>query len=167
MDLWGREQQLGQVLARLASRRLVTVTGPGGIGKTALAEAAQERAAADFELGGTRVDLTVVDAPALVPGTIAAQLGYSTFEALVGSRTEQPVLLLVDNCEHVLTAAADAIGKLLAACRAPTVLATSRSPFGAYRGVPDRVGPAPGAQRRRHRQRSPPGRCGCGRDAVA
>ena len=65
-----------------------------------------------------------------MPGTIAAQLGFRSFEALVESPSEQPVLLLVDNCEHVLAAAADAIATLLDACRAPTVLATSRSPLG-------------------------------------
>lgn len=108
MDLWGRDEELRDVLARLATRRLVTLTGPGGIGKTALARVALARAKGGFALGGARVDLTVVDDPERVPGTIAAQLGFRSFEALVDSPTEQPVLL-VDNCEHVLGAAADAV----------------------------------------------------------
>src|SRR3712207_6432493 len=120
MDLIGRDEELQELLARLARRRLVTLTGPGGIGKTTLASAAAAQAAERFELGARTVDLTVVDAPERVSGSIAAQLGFATFEALVGSSVEQPVLLLIDNCEHVLEPAADAIAALLRSCEAPT-----------------------------------------------
>lgn len=130
MRLVGREEELQELIGRLRSRRLITLTGPGGIGKTALARAAAARAADDFELGSRIVDLTVVDAPDQVGGSLAAQLGFATFEALTASSVEQPVLLLVDNCEHVVEPAADAIAALLESCEAPTVLATSRSPLG-------------------------------------
>jgi predicted ATPase len=130
MDLIGREEELQQLLARLATRRLVTLTGPGGIGKTALAQVAAARLAGEFDLGSRTVDLTVVDDADQVSGSIAAQLGFATFETLVSSPVEQPVLLLVDNCEHVVEPAAGAIAALLASCEAPRVLATSRSPLG-------------------------------------
>ena len=64
-----------------------------------------------------------------VAESIAGQLGFASFEALLSSPSEQPALLVVDNCEHVTAAAADAIDRLLAACQSPTVLATSRSPL--------------------------------------
>jgi predicted ATPase len=129
MELIGRDHELAELVRRLAARRLVTVIGPGGIGKTALARAAAEEAGPAFELGWHVVDLSRVDAPDAVAGTLAGQLGFPSFEALVNSPGEQPALVLVDNCEHVTAAAAEAISDLLDACAAPTVLATSRSPL--------------------------------------
>ena len=125
----GREREVGEVIDRLAARRLVTLTGPGGIGKTTVARAVVDAIGKDFELGAHVVDLTRVDTPADVAGTLAAQLGFASFDALLDTPSEQPALLLVDNCEHVIAAAAAAIGTLLAACSAPRVLATSRSPL--------------------------------------
>jgi hypothetical protein len=75
------------------------------------------------------VDLTRVDDPEGVGGAVAAQLGFPSFTALLDSPSEQPALLVVDNCEHVLDAAAEAIDALLGACDAPSVVATSRSPL--------------------------------------
>ncbi|MPY95140.1 MAG: hypothetical protein GEV08_19420 [Acidimicrobiia bacterium] len=129
MELFGRARELGELVDRLRGHRLVTVMGPGGIGKTALARAASARLAHTFELGAHEVDLTRVDAPGAVGGAMASQLGFPTFSALVSSPSEQPALLVVDNCEHVLDAAAVSIAELLAACQSPTVVATSRSPL--------------------------------------
>lgn len=129
MELIGRERELTELTERLAGHRLVTVIGPGGIGKTALARAAAERLGPGYELGVHVIDLTRVDAAEAVGGTIAAQLAFPSFAALLASPTEQPALLVVDNCEHVIEAAAGAIGDLLDACASPTVLATSRSPL--------------------------------------
>jgi predicted ATPase len=130
MEMVGREDELQELLARLSTRRLVTVTGAGGIGKTTLAKAAVVRAAPNFALGSRTVDLTVVDSSDQVSGSVAAQLGFATFDALISSTTEQPVLLLVDNCEHVAEPAAAVIAALLNSCEAPSILATSRSPLG-------------------------------------
>lgn len=125
----GRQREVAEVVERLRGRRLVTLIGPAGIGKTTVALAVAEQVGRAFELGAHVVDLTRIDRPDAVAETLAGQLGFGSFEALVSSPSEQPALVVVDNCEHVTTAAAEAIGELLAACESPTVLATSRSPL--------------------------------------
>lgn len=127
--LIGRTRELDDVEARLRTARLVTVVGPGGVGKTTVAGAVAEQVAERFPQGVRQVDLTRVDDPAAVPGAIAAQLGFDSFEALVASPVDQPALLVVDNCEHLLDATADALLRLLGACQQPSVIATSRSPL--------------------------------------
>src|SRR5688572_24415197 len=129
MRLLGRDDELDDVDRRLKAGRLVTVIGPGGVGKTALADEAVARAADRFALGSRRVDLTRVDAADAVPGALAAQLGYESFQALLDAPGDRNVLLLVDNCEHLLEEAARTIGRILEVCEQPTVLATSRSPL--------------------------------------
>jgi predicted ATPase len=129
VELIGREAELEALVERLSGRRLVTVTGPGGVGKTALARSALERLAEGYELGAHVVDLTRIDEPDAVGAAIAGQLGFASFQAMLDSPTEAPALLLVDNCEHVIAAAAEAVDRLLDACRSPTVIATSRSPL--------------------------------------
>src|SRR5688572_24511609 len=116
MRLLGRDQELGDVDRRLQAGRLVTVIGPGGVGKTALADAAVARAEDRFELGARRVDLTRVADAEAVPGALAAQLGFESFQALLDAPGDRKVLLLVDNCEHLLEAAADTIGRILEVC---------------------------------------------------
>jgi predicted ATPase len=127
--LVGRADELVEIDARLRSRRLVTLIGPGGVGKTVTAREAARVASSRYPLGIRFVDLSRVDDPDAVAGTVAAQLGFASADALVNSPADQPVLVVVDNCEHVLDAAAEIIAALLDACRAPTVLATSRSPL--------------------------------------
>jgi predicted ATPase len=129
MDLIGRDRELALLTERLRTRRLVTVIGPGGIGKTTLARAAAARLAGDFSLGSMLVDLTRVDSGDGVGEALAGQLGFASFATLLDSPQDQPVLLVVDNCEHVSAAAARAVGELLESCQAPTVCATSRSPL--------------------------------------
>lgn len=129
MALIGRERELEELDHRLGTHRIVTVVGPGGVGKTTLADAAVARAAPRFPEGARRIDLTRVDSPDAVAGALASQLGYESWEALLWSPGDRPLLLLVDNCEHLLDAAASAIAALLGACQMPTVLATSRSPL--------------------------------------
>jgi predicted ATPase len=129
MRLLGRDQELDDVDRRLHAGRLVTLIGPGGVGKTALANEAVARAAGRFALGSRSVDLTRVDDAEAVPGALAAQLGFESFQALLDAPGDRKVLLLVDNCEHLLDAAARTIGRVLEVCEQPTVLATSRSPL--------------------------------------
>ena len=129
MELIGRTRETAEVLERLRDRRLVTLIGPAGIGKTALARSVLRLVSGDYELGVHVVDLTGVNVAQDVAGAIAAQLGFASFDALINSPTEQPTLVLVDNCEHVTATAADAIAALLASCESPRVLATSRSPL--------------------------------------
>src|SRR5829696_251178 len=129
MRLLGRDEALDDVDCRLRAGRLVTVIGPGGVGKTALANEAVTRAAGRFPLGSRMVDLTRVDDADAVPGALAAQLGFDSFQALLDAPGDRKALLLVDNCEHLLGAAARTIGLILEVCEQPTVLATSRSPL--------------------------------------
>ncbi|HEX6424214.1 MAG TPA: hypothetical protein VFZ79_12085 [Acidimicrobiales bacterium] len=127
MDLVGREAELRLVAERLLDRRLVTLIGPGGIGKTTLARAVAAVCADSFGEGARTVDLTRVGSPEGVAESLATQLGYASFAALIDAPGDHSVLVVVDNCEHVVEAVSDAIDQLLAACRMPTVLATSRA----------------------------------------
>ncbi|HSB85354.1 MAG TPA: hypothetical protein VLD86_03545, partial [Ilumatobacteraceae bacterium] len=128
-SLIGRDGELAELEERGMRNRLVTLVGPGGVGKTALARAAANRLAGQYALGVRVVDLTRVDDEAVVPGTIANHLGFDSFDALLSSPNDRPVLLLVDNCEHLLDAVAGALVQVLGACHQPTVLATSRAPL--------------------------------------
>lgn len=129
MRVLGREAELGEVGRRLDDHRLVTIVGPGGIGKTALARAVADVHGSTFEIGALHVDLTRVDSAESVGRVLAAQLGFPSLTALLTSPGDQPALVIVDNCEHVLDAAADAVSRLLASCASPSVVATSRSPL--------------------------------------
>ena len=129
MALIARETELAGLVERVREHRLVTVVGPGGVGKTALARAAADLVGPEFAYGALTADLTRVDDPDAVEELIAGQLGVADFESLINSPSDQPALLVIDNCEHVLDAAAAAIDLILGACRMPTVLATSRSPL--------------------------------------
>lgn len=127
VDLIGREAEVTLVRDRLRDRRLVTLVGPGGIGKTALARAVAAESAAEFGEGTRIIDLTRVDSAPGVSESVAAQLGYASFRAMMDAPGDHSVLLLVDNCEHVLDAAAEIVERVLDACQMPTVLATSRT----------------------------------------
>ena len=127
--LVGRDGELHELIDRLRTKRLVTVVGPGGVGKTALAGAGAVEAAPMFSMGVGYADLTRVEDEAGVPGALAAQLGFDSFDALLSSPADRPVLLVVDNCEHLLDAAAHWLVQILGVCQQPTILATSRSPL--------------------------------------
>jgi non-specific serine/threonine protein kinase len=126
VELIGRDAELTRVADRLRERRLVTLVGPGGIGKTALARAVVDRCEADYDVGSHTVDLTLVDSADAVRESVASQLGYRSFRALIDAPGDLSVLLFLDNCEHVVDAAAEAVDELLTSCQMPTVLATSR-----------------------------------------
>src|SRR5689334_10812863 len=97
----------------LAGHRLVTVTGPGGAGKTRLAGEVARRVAARFADGVWLAELASVQDPAQVPAVVAAALGVrdlpgsSPVEALARPLARQELLLVLDNCEHVIGAAAE------------------------------------------------------------
>jgi predicted ATPase len=124
MDLVGRETELADILDRLTRRKLVTITGPGGIGKTVLAREVVRRAAAV----GMVVDLTRVDDPRRVAAAFAGQLGFHDLAALTAGWAWNDRLVFVDNCEHVLDTAAEVVAALLEVPDLP-VLATSRTPL--------------------------------------
>ncbi len=129
MELIGRDRELAELVDRLRRRRLVTVVGPGGIGKTALAHRVLHDLAPEEPAGASVVDLTSVDEPDGVPASIAGQLGLPDFDSLLGGSDDRATLVLVDNCEHVLDAAAAATRQMLQASSRRRVLATSRAPL--------------------------------------
>jgi predicted ATPase/DNA-binding CsgD family transcriptional regulator/transcriptional regulator with XRE-family HTH domain len=131
----GRGEPLLEVAGRLSDHRLVTVTGPGGAGKTRLAVQVARQVADRFADGAWLVELAQVVDSAQVAVVVAAalgvreQLGLSAVQALARALARQQVLLLLDNCEHVIDAAAAMCAELLAACDDVRVLATSREPL--------------------------------------
>jgi predicted ATPase/DNA-binding CsgD family transcriptional regulator len=132
----GRSDALHRLSALLERYRLVTVTGPGGVGKTRLAAEVANRVADRFADGVWAVELTAVQDPALVPAAVASALGLqagsgtSITDALAAHLSRQQLLLVLDNCEHVLDAAADLCASLLPAADDIRVLATSREQLG-------------------------------------
>ena len=124
----GREELLAAVTDLLAGHRLVTLTGPGGIGKTRLALATARAAAAGHSGGTWLVDLAAVASDDAVPAAVAAVLrGHdATADAVVAVLGRRRALLVLDNCEHVLGAVRPLLDRVLRDCPQVSVLATSR-----------------------------------------
>lgn len=140
--LIGREEAVGQVRAHLGCARLVTLAGAGGIGKTRLALQVAAEMKDRFPEGAVFVELAAVSDPRLVPVSLATALGMehervddggdgerqarSLLQAITGWLTTYPVLLILDNCEHVIAAAAELARVLLRTCLELHILATSQ-----------------------------------------
>ena len=131
----GRAGPVREVAGLLAGHRLVTVTGPGGSGKTRLAVEVARQVAGEFADGACLVGLALVADPAQVAAVVAAALGVRDQPgvpaggAVARVLARQQLLLVLDNCEHVIGAAAELCAGLLAACDDVRVLATSREPL--------------------------------------
>ncbi len=132
----GRDAEISDVRQILAANRLVTLTGPGGMGKTRLAIQVAGQIATEFRDGAWYVDLAPITDPDLVPVAMrgalgqADQPGRSTTETLVRAVGDRRMLVLVDNCEHLLDSVASLTSSLLRGCPSLTLLATSREPIG-------------------------------------
>jgi len=131
----GRAGAVREVAGLLEEYRLVTVTGPGGVGKTRLAGEVARRAAARFADGAWLAELAAVRDPVRVPPAVAVALGVReppgvpAAEAVARVLARQQLLLVLDNCEHVIGKAAELCGGLLQACDDIRILATSREPL--------------------------------------
>jgi predicted ATPase len=135
----GRESEVAELHAAVKAHRLVTLTGVGGVGKTRLAVEVAGRLADEFPDGVWFFELAAVTDPAAIPDAVAAVLGITqqpgkTVSESVAAALEGRVrLLVIDNCEHVLDAAADLIEAILPHSATVRILATSREGL----GVPD------------------------------
>lgn len=143
----GRETQLADVQGLLGAERLITLTGAGGIGKTRLAVQLSAGLTGAFGDGVWFVDLAPITDPALVAVTAARALGLpdqpgrSATDTVMHFIGERHLLIVLDNCEHLLDATATLTTTLLGACPGLTVLATSREPIGVPGEVTWRVPP--------------------------
>ena len=132
----GRDAEMAEVRNLVAQSRLVTLTGAGGVGKTRLAVQVAASVADDFADGITYVDLAPITDPDLLPATAARALGLpdqpgrSPENSLLQYIGNRQMLLVLDNCEHLLDASAALTTTLLGGCPRLTVLTTSREPIG-------------------------------------
>ena len=131
-SLVGRGPQIAAVLDSLRAARVVTLTGPGGCGKTRLALRAAALAAGGFEDGARLVELASLTDPALVPAGVAEALGVPERDAIdpvagtVRALAGRELLIVLDNCEHVLAPAAQVAVTLAGHCPRVRILATGR-----------------------------------------
>lgn len=132
----GREAEIPEIAGLLAKTRLVTLTGSGGAGKTRLALHVGAESVDQFTDGVLFVELAPLSDPGLVPQALASILDVREspdrplIETLIDALRSKSVLLLLDNCEHVVDACAHLADGLLRACAELRILATSREPLG-------------------------------------
>ncbi len=138
----GRATEMTELRQLVTSNRLVSLTGAGGAGKTRLAVEVAAGLTAEFGDGLWYVDLSPVTNPLVAPVTVARTLGLtdqpgcSHADLLVRFIADKHVLLILDNCEHLLDACGTLVAELLTVCPQLTILTTSREPL----GVPGELG---------------------------
>jgi predicted ATPase/DNA-binding winged helix-turn-helix (wHTH) protein len=130
----GRGDVIAILVDQLSQHRLLTILGPGGIGKTTVAIAVAERARRAFRDGVWFVDLAPLSDPALLPSNVAAALGFALpaaepVPALAERLRDKHTLIVLDNCEHVINAAAVLAETVLRVASGILILATSREPM--------------------------------------
>jgi predicted ATPase/DNA-binding SARP family transcriptional activator len=143
----GRDEQLVQIGNLLSNSRLVTIVGPGGAGKTRLAREAAATLATDATDGTWLAELAPVTDPTDVPQTVLGSLGVretillersaamtarDATTRLIDALSTRSAVLVLDNCEHLIDAAAHLADQLLAECPGLRILATSREPLGIF-----------------------------------
>ncbi|GDY32332.1 ATP-binding protein [Gandjariella thermophila] len=143
----GRRSEAREARKALSSGRLLTVTGPAGVGKTRLALHVADRLQRTFPDGVCLIELAELRDAALVADVVADSLGVRgpssgpAVNVVIGHLKADRVLLVLDNCEHLVDACADLVDALLRFCPRVHVLATSRQPLGVYGEHILRIGP--------------------------
>jgi predicted ATPase/DNA-binding winged helix-turn-helix (wHTH) protein len=132
--LIGREGAVSGLSAQLSRLRFLTIVGPGGIGKTSAAIAVAERLVETHEHGVRLIDLAPLGDSSLVPSAVAATLGLEIYAEeqlpeLIGALRDKQMLLVLDNCEHVVASVAGLVGAVLRGAPNVRILATSREPL--------------------------------------
>ena len=132
----GRSAAVVALRTLISERRFVTITGPGGMGKTTVALAVAEELLASFKHGVAFVDFAPIADPVRIPGAVASALGISVpssnpHPALIAHLIDRNMLLVLDNCEHVIEAATALAESPLKNCKGVSLLTTSREPLDA------------------------------------
>lgn len=145
----GRRHELAEIRRLFTTSTLVTLTGPGGVGKTRLVLRAAAGLTKAFPDGVWLVELGEVTDPELIPQAVAEALmlrdhtGLTTIDSLVANLAEARLLLILDNCEHLVSHAAKLADTLRRTCPHLRILATSREPLGIEGETTIRVHPLP------------------------
>jgi len=142
----GRADILAALSARLPRQRLITIVGPGGIGKTTVAVALAEGLIASYDDGVRFMDLAPIANPLLVASTLASALGLSVpsedpVPSLIAFLRDKHILIVLDNCEHVIAATASLAESILKAAPRVNILTTSREPMRIEGEVAQRLAP--------------------------
>jgi predicted ATPase/DNA-binding winged helix-turn-helix (wHTH) protein len=142
----GRDDIVNSLISQLPQRRLITLVGPGGIGKTTVALAVADKSAASYRDGVRFVDLAPLTDPLLVPSALAFVLGLAIrsnnpIPGLVAFLHDKDMLLVLDSCEHVIDAAASLAEQVLRGAPGVHMLATSREALRAQGERVQRLGP--------------------------
>lgn len=143
----GRVHEVDRLAQLLSKHRLVTIVGPGGVGKTRLAAEVTQRVSDDFDGRARVVELASMSSPDQVAQAIATRLGArqqsgrSWARAAADVLSVAPSLLVLDNCEHVIEPVAEFCDEVLACCDDLVILATSREQIGVVGEVRMRLGP--------------------------
>jgi len=133
----GREKELSEIIQLIGEHRLVTLTGPGGIGKTRLSIKVGSQILENYQNGVWFVELAALTNPDLLAQTVASVLGVATqsstipyTQLLINFLYRKSALIILDNCEHILDACAQLTDLLLKNCSHVHILTTSRQPLG-------------------------------------
>jgi non-specific serine/threonine protein kinase len=132
----GRESAVSELAALLQHTRLITLTGAGGVGKTRLALEIAARCKSGFSDGVALIELAAITGPSLVAHVVCTALGVAPvpgvqpIQRLQSALRNRHTLLILDNCEHLLSACADVATQLLQTCAKVHILATSREALG-------------------------------------
>ena len=132
----GREREIAEIKRLLGTARLLTLAGVGGVGKTRLALQTAAEMLDAFPDGVWLVELAPLSDPSLVPHTVAGALGVheepgrTLLESLVAFARSKSLLMILDNCEHVISASAHLADTLMRVCPTARIVATTREPLG-------------------------------------